>query len=388
MNIDKIKYHPIWHRYKGLPLCLAVCFLSQILALGLVFYFLPLFPEGGLVHTMITSFKEDWYINSFFTDINYSKKTVPGDDDIVIIDIKDPFTSRKHIAEVLRTISHQKPQVICVDFAFYSNESYVEEQSQYLLETLREIKDSTKIAVVSYKGNNEEITHSFFMDSLQIDFGLSDFLGYYKFVPYVSDTIPRITTKVAEMIGIDVRNMPNPIVVNYRNKEFRRRVVKDSLDLDYSIRKLKDKIVLVGKYNDIEDMHDTPFLVNGINQLSGIEILAYELSSLLSYSKNEKSLERYPYIILSVVWTFIFGFLASLAYVFFLRLILVSSLSKPVITIIKALYLIATELFIIFYCFAITEAYLIIPNILFFVTSIIFVDVLTEILMEITTKQK
>lgn len=388
MNIDNIIYHPIWHRYKGLPLCLAVCFLSQVLALGLVFFFLPLFPEGGLVHTMITSFKEDWYINSFFTDINYSKETVPGDEDIVIIDIKDSFTSRKHIAEVLKMISHQKPQIICVDFAFYSNESYVKEQSLYLLEALREIKDSTKIAVVSYKGNNEEITHSFFMDSLQIDYGLSDFFGYYKFVPYVSDTIPRITTKVAEMIGIDVRNMPSSLVINYRNKEFRRRVVKDSLDLDYSIRKLKDKIVLVGKYNDIGDMHDTPFLVNGINQLSGIEILAYELSSLLSYSKNEKSLERSPYIILSVVWTFILGLLASLVYVFFLRLILVSSLSKPVMTIIKAIYLIATEMFIIIYCFAVTEAYLIIPNILFFVTSIIFVDVLTEVLIEITSKQK
>lgn len=386
MNIDNIKYHPIWHRYKGLPLCLAVCFLSQVLALGLVFYFLPLFPEGGLVHTMITSFKEDWYINSFFTDINYSKKTVPGDEDIVIIDIKDPFTSRKHIADVLKTISRQKPQIICVDFAFYSNESYVKEQSQYLLEALREIKDSTKIAVVSYKGNNEEIIHSFFMDSLQIDYGLSDFYGYYKFVPYVSDTIPRITTKVAEMIGIEVRNMPNPLVINYRNKEFRRRVVKDSLDLDYSIRKLKDKIVLVGKYNDIEDMHDTPFLINGINQLSGIEILAYELSSLLSYSKNEKSLERYPYIILSVVWTFVLGLLASLTYVFFLRLIVCSSFSKPLITLVKSIYLITTEIFIVFVCFAITEAYMIIPNILFFVTSIIFVDVLMEILNELTIK--
>ena len=388
MNIDKIKYHPIWRRYKGLPLCLAVCLLSQVLALGLVFVFLPLFPEGGLVHTMITSFKEDWYINSFYTEINNSKQAVAGAEEIVIIDIKDPLTSRKHIAEVLKTISHQKPRIICVDFAFYSNESYVHEQSQFLQETLREIKDSTKIAVVSYKGNNDKITHSFFMDSLQIDFGLSDFFGYYKFVPYVSDTIPRITTKVAEMIGIDVRNMPNPLVINYRNKEFKRRVVKDSLDLDYSIRGLKDKVVLVGKYNDIEDMHDTPFLINGINQLSGIEILAYELSSLLSYSKNERSFERYPYIVLSVVWTFIFGFLASLVYVYFLRMILVSSLSKPVMIIIKALYLIATELFIVFFCFAITEAYMIIPDILFFVTSIIFVDVLTELLIEITSKQK
>ena len=388
MNLDKLKLHPIWHKYKGLPLCFAVTMLSQVFALIFKFCFLPLFPEGGLVDTMITSFKEDWYINSFFTDINNSSEAVAGDDDIIIIDIKDSYSDRKHIADVLTTISQQKPQIICVDLLFYINDGFDKEKSQYLVDAIRNIQDSTKIAVVSYKGNEEEIRHSFFMDSIKVDYGLSDFYGFYQFVPYISDTIPRITTKVAEMLGIDVRNMPSPLVINYRNKDFRRRIVKDSLDLDYSIRGVKDKVVLVGKFNDIDDMHDTPFLINGICQMAGIEIIAYELSSLLSYSKNDRSPEKHPYIMLGVVWTFIFGFLVSLAYVFFLRMILCSSLSKPSIILLKTAYLIVIELFVVFICFAITEAYLIIPNILFFVTSIIFVDVLTELLIEITSKQK
>ena len=224
------------------------------------------------------------------------------------------------------------------------------------------------------------------MDSLLLDYGLSDFYGFYQYVPYISDTIPRISTKVAEMMGVDVKNMPHPLVINYRNKEFRRRAVIDSLDLDYSIRGMKDKIVLVGKYNAMEDIHNTPFLINGLHQISGIEIIAFEISSLMSYAKKERSLERYPYTILNTLWTFIIGFLVSLAYVFFLRKIILSPLSKPLITITKTVYLIATEIFIVFICFAITEAYMIIPSILFFVTSIIFVDVLLEILNDITQK--
>lgn len=386
ISLDKIKYHPIWHRYRGLPLCLAVSLLSQVLALGFKFLFLPLFPEGGLIDTMITNFKEDWYINSFYTEINASRDVVTGNDDIMIVDIKDSFSNRKHIADVIKTISLQKPAIICIDFFFDKTDSYDAEKSQYLLETLKEIKDSTKIVVVSYKGNDEEICHSFFMDSLLLDYGLSDFYGFYQYVPYISDTIPRISTKVAEMMGVDVKNMPHPLVINYRNKEFRRRAVIDSLDLDYSIRGMKDKIVLVGKYNAMEDIHNTPFLINGLHQISGIEIIAFEISSLMSYAKKERSLERYPYTILNTLWTFIIGFLVSLAYVFFLRKIILSPLSKPLITITKTVYLIATEIFIVFICFAITEAYMIIPSILFFVTSIIFVDVLLEILNDITQK--
>lgn len=386
MNVDKIRYHQIWHRYKGLPLCLAVSLLSQVLAFCFKFIFLPLFPEGGIVDTMITSFKEDWYINSFFTDINNSKDITAGYDDLIIVDIQDSFSSRKHIADVIKAISQQKPQIIAIDFIFNANESYDKEQSQYLFKTLQEIKDTTKVVVVGYKGNEEQISHSFFMDSLRLDYGLSDFFGFYKFVPYVSDTIPRISTKVVEMLGADVKNLPYPLVINYRNKEFRRRIVRDSLDIDYSIRGLKDKIILVGKYNAVEDIHNTPFIINGLHQISGVEIIAYEISSLLSYAKNERSIVKYPYIIIGWGWTFIFGFIVSLTYVYFLRMIIRSSFCKPVITIIKSIYLIISGLFIVFLCFGITEAYMIIPNILYLVTSILFVDILLEILNEITTK--
>lgn len=335
---------------------------------------------------MINSFKEDWYINTYYNEINSKKDVATGYDDIMIIDIKDSFSSRKDIADVIKTISHQKPQLICVDFSFHANNSYDDGQNRYLLETLKEIKDSTKIVVVSYKGNEEQICHSFFMDSLHLNYGLSDFYGFYQYVTYISDTIPRISAKVAEMLGVNIMNLHQPFIVNYRNKDFRRRVVKDSIDLDYSIRGLEDKIILVGNYNATEDIHNTPFLINGRHQISGVEIIAYELSSLLSYSMNDKSVERYPYTIPNWGWTFILGFLVSLLYVFVLRIIICSSISKLVVIITRTIFLVLAEVTIIFLCFTITEAYMIIPNILFFVTSIVFVDVLLEILNEVTKK--
>lgn len=386
MDYSKITYHPIWHKYKGLPLCLAVCILAQIVALFFKFFFLPLFPEGGLVDTITNNFKGDWYINAFYSEINTTRDNVAGYDDIMIIDIKESYSNRQQIADVIKTISKQKPALICLDFIFSASDTYDKEKSHYLLETLKNIKDTTKIVVASYKGNEEQIEHSYFTGELGLTYGLSDFLGFCKFVPYVSDSIPMLSTKVIEMLGVDVRDMPDPLIINYRNKEFRRRVVRDSTDLDYSIRGLENKIVLVGRYNAVEDIHNTPFVVNGINQLSGIEIIAYEISSIMSYAKNEKALERYPYTILGWGWTFIFGFLVSLVYVFFLKMIVCSNLNKPLMILLKSAYLITTEIFIVFFCFAITEAYMIIPNILFFVTSIIFVDILMEFLNELTIK--
>lgn len=383
---DKIRSSQIWQRYNGIPLCLMVSLLSQVIALCFYFIFMPAITEGGLVDTMIDTFREDWYINTFYTEVNASSETASGDDDIIIIDIKDSFSNRQNIADVLRTVSRQNPQMICVDILFTDNDSYDKGMSDYLLETMRDIKDSTKIVVASYKGNEEQICKSFFTDSLGISHGLTDFLGFYEFIPYISDSIPRISTKTAEMIGIDVRNLPHPILINYRSKDFRRRVVKDSIDMAYSLRGLKDKIILVGKYNATEDIHSTPFLINGIHQISGIEILAYELSSLLSFSKNDKVAYRYPYTYINSLWTFLFGFLMSLVYVMLLRMIICSDLSSLSKTILKPLYLILAETFIVFICFAITESYMLIPNIIFFVTSIIFVDILLEILNEIIQK--
>ncbi len=389
-KFNRIKYHPIWQRYKGLPLCLLVTFFSQALAILLIFVVLPSIPKGGLIDTLISSFKEDWYVNTFFTDMNNSHKVFYGDDDIIIIDIRDSYSSREHIADILKRVSLQKPKAIFVDMLFYANESFDNKQNNYLIDAIKSIKDSTKIAFACYKGNDStKITHSFFMDSLKVDYGLSDFYGYSKFVPYVSDTIPRIATKVANMIGIDIRNIPSPLVVNYRNKEFNVRKVGDGiLDLNYSLKGLQDKVVIVGKYNNVTDLHDTPFLVNNIYQLSGIEIIAYELSSLISYSKKERDLVKSPYTVLSLLWSSIIGFILSMIYVFFLRLILTSNLNKTTIILIKAPYLIITELVIVLLWFSITEIYLIIPDILFFVTAILFVDFVTEFFVEFTTKQE
>ena len=352
------------------------------------FYFLllPSLTEGGLVDTMIDTFREDWYINTFYTEVNASSEIVSGGDDIIIIDIKDSFSNRQNIADVLRTVSQQKPQIICVDILFTDNDSYDQGKSDYLLETMREIKDSTKIVVASYKGTEELISKSFFTDLLGINHGLTDFHGFNEFIPYISDSIPRFSTKAAEMIGIDIGSLPRPMLANYRSKDFRRRIVKDSTDLDYSLRGLKEKIILVGKYNAIEDIHSTPFLINGLHQISGIEIIAYELSSLLSFSKNDRVVYRYPYTYANRFWTFLFGFIVSLVYVLLLRMIIRSDLSNLSKAVLKPLYLVLAEILIIFMCFAITESYMIIPNIIFFVTSIVFVDILLEILNEIIQK--
>lgn len=384
--IKKIFSSPLWNKWGGTP----ICFLSLLLSfcLALVMLIIVPYTEGTLLGKLINSVNEEWYMNTFFDDRNSKCAVYSGDEDIVIIDIKESFSSRDEIAYVLRKISSLKPRVICVDFLFSDNTSYDAEKNVNLQKTIGEIKDTTNIVVVAYKGQQSVVEQSYFMDSLHLDYGLADFVSYSEFVPYISDSIPRITTKIAEKINVNVYSLPNPIMINYRHKGFTIIPVKDSTDVKDHLRDdLKNKIILLGQYNSPEDVHLLPFVYKGIKQISGIEIIANEISSLLSYHQNNKfDKYYYPYTYFSWLQNAILYAILAVVYMLILYILYGLVKNEALLVLIKPLLLFLVEYLLIWGCFWYTENEMEIPNLVLFATSILFVGFFYELIYTLIKK--
>lgn len=388
-GIQKLLDNHFWCRYRKTSLCLAVSLLSLLFAM--IFKMLiQLFPSDSLAITLIDSINEEWYMNTFFSDKNVSGEKASDSSGIVIIDIKDSYSSRKDIADVIQSVSKVGPSVICVDFIFPDNDSYDKQMNDSLMSTLSEVKKNSKLVMASYKGNSAVISHSYFMDSLKLDYGLSDFMGFGNYLPYVEDTLSRIATKVVELsTGEVMKDLPK-MIVNYSNKEFPKRTIKENSDIDYSIRNnLKNKIVLIGQCNTSDDIHDTPFLINGQRKIPGIEVIAHELSSLIAYRDNDRNNSSYPYTYLPTWANMLICVVFSFIYVFFLCETVCSKMNRVLVLILKPVYLFCAEYVLIKMCFdVITGYFLKIPNIVLFAASIVFVDFLLEFALYITQKKE
>ena len=107
-------------------------------------------------------------MNTYFSLRNSSPEEC-HDSTICIINIKDCYSSRSDIAEAIGSLAAHKPKLICLDMTFPEGQSYDEKMSRHLLDTLSQIRHSTPLVVVSYKGNENEVTHSYFTETQNLD---------------------------------------------------------------------------------------------------------------------------------------------------------------------------------------------------------------------------
>jgi len=369
--------------WKWIIVIIIAAILSTVAALGLKGV-ISFFPKDSLVVSLIDSINEEWYMNTFFSDRNSSGVIDRDMSGIVIVDVKDEYSSRDSIALVIRKIASLSPKIICIDFLFPKSESYDIEKNNYLFNTLKQIKDSTNIVVVGYKGFAEDISHSFFMDSLKIEYGLSDFPSFNQYSPYIADSIPRISAKIAQMTGIDINDFTLPMTINYGNKDFMRIPVKDGLDVLRG--NLTNKIVLLGQYNTPEDVHASPFIINGRKQISGIEEIAYEISSLTASMESPDYYIRCPYKYLSTWGNMLLYCALVLIYVSFLVLIMKAFNNKYLLLLLKPILLILAEYIMIKCCFEYTAHMMQIPNIVLFASSLPFVGLAYDLSIVLTKK--
>ena len=352
------------------------CTILAIILRGIATFF----PEDALVSNLLNDVKKEWYMSTFFSEHNYSEAQLDSSN-IVILDVGDSYSSRENIAEIIRKTAKVKPQIICVDFLFLNSESYDVKQNNTLCQAIAECKDSVKMVFAAYKRLDESITKSFFMDSLSLEFGLSNFSSFYEFIPYINDTIPRITTVLAKGLGINVDNLPNPLVINYRRKDFDNRFIGDREDIDNNIREnLTGKIVLIGQNDVPDDIHLAPFVIKDGKDIPGIEIIAYELSSLVNQFEKA-STYRHPYTYLSTWHNVTLYFFALIIYIIVLNRIYLLNKDNyiPLFHFFKIVWLFFAEFVIISLCFCITATYFFIPNIVLFTVSLLYVEPLYEV---------
>ena len=359
-----------------------------------------LFPKGSLVNTLVDSTNNEWYINNFFSQKN-SKEVLENacsdNFDIVIVDIKeDSLCSREKIAKIIEKVSVQHPKLVCVDFAFKDNDSFDTIQSNILQRTIAEVKDSVNLVVISSKGRHNEIEHSFFTQDLNLHYGLSNFFGFGEYVKYVDDTIPRISLKMAEMLKKNIHNLPDHFIVNYRPKSFN--PVK--LETDTDIAKIdtnhnfSDFIVLIGQTENFEDIHVAPFFIlKDEHRISGTEIIAYELTSILSYlndSKDKKKIHennQHPYTFLP--WYCNMISLLVMLVLYASIVFLLNRCKRGWKWMLSPIVLLSLECLLIAGCFfIITERFFKIPNISLFAVSLLFVDPMCNLSMYLIKKWK
>jgi len=200
-----------------LTLILSLCFRCLI----------GLMPNLVLID-IIDTVNEEWYINAFF-DYQNKNGTPKSIEDISIIDIDDDFFSRGNLADVVKEVAKYKPKVIGIDFSFNGSKNNDSLQSVKLKNTLESLMDSVNIAVVAFK--NDTVSHSYFTKELGIKYGLCNHRGFGR-VELANDTIPYFSTMIAQLAGIDIKEIPSSFVVNYRNKEFNKCTIRNILEYD------------------------------------------------------------------------------------------------------------------------------------------------------------
>lgn len=341
----------------------------------------------ALVSLFINTINYDSYLNTFYTYYNTHDEIPYQPENIIIVDVKNSFSSRNNIADVLESLAAQKPRLILVDFFFENNDSYDIFQNEALQKSIANIKDSVELVFVGHLNKKGVFEKSFFAKSLDLQFGASNFCGFREYVKYYQGK-PRIAIKMAALLGADTGNIPRHFITNYRTKKIKQLPVSDSLGLDTLSSINHNDVVLIGQTSSPYDIKRPPFAVNKEKDyLSGIETIAYELSSILAYDEKAKSNYEYPYTP-SVMWSIIiylfFSFLYSIAYVrsdilmdkikrkkiISLPYKIISSFSP----IVSPVLLLFVEFLVVVSCFFVTAHFFSIPNISLLIASFVFVE--------------
>lgn len=370
-------------RFWGLPNCFAAMLVSLPITF-LVQTVLSCLSRDGLLAELVSNVNEEWYMNTYFSLRNSSPKEC-HDSTICIIDIKDSYSSRSDIAEVVWTLAAHKPKLICLDMTFAEGQSNDEKMSLHLLDTLSQIRHSTPLVAVSYKGNENEVKQSYFTDTLNLEYGLSDFLGFHPYVPSI-DNHYRISAKVAQMAGMNLDLLPKNMVINYREKIFRQIPIFEKDDLAH-LPDLKDKILLLGQRNVPDDMHTTPFVIDQKRQIPGIDIVAYEVSTLLADRRSpDYGLFRHYQFCGTGLNLFLFMLMSLF---FFLPYHFVRKLlnnHQIWLQWVKFVLLILAEYLILRACFVFTDWFFLIPNLVLFMLSTLLVEPVYETTYYLTHK--
>lgn len=347
------------------------------LCAGILIWLVGCIPYLNTWFGMIVSTTPEWYMEAYYNTINNVRTSPEECSDIIILDINEAIT-RQDIADLIHIAAEKNPKVIGVDCLFSTSESYSQEQTDYLIQTISQLPDTFPIAFAYDMGDSS----SAIPDSLIRHKGFVNFLGFYDYKPFYNH-IPNLAVEMAHLTGNDIHQIDTSLfLVNYRRKDFSSFVIYSdfrSPDYDYVYSALTDKIVIIGSLSNRSDMHRTPFLINNKdNYIPGSEIIAYTLSSILSATTSDKSpiytnspyyhhYTRFPKW-LDAIWTILFSILFLLVY----WAIDCQQQKYKFIAMLKPLWLFVMIILTLFIAILITATCYYVPMVLFFGLMTVF----------------
>lgn len=350
------------------------CFLAIVFSLFFKIALSLFFSHELGERELLDPISNDWYINAFFTSRNQGVLGEAANEDIIIINLTDSVGSRGDIAEIVRYVAKQHPKVMGIDIIFPDNGDV---SNFDLLNAIADSRKETEIVVSAYWDDiAEEMCHSFFMNELSsIKFGMVNQPNYTNLDPEYKG-YPTFSAQISKCAGVE-EVFSEKKAVNYRTKNFKGDNITNINSID--IGDVKGKIVLLGNAETPSDIKNLPFYIHDRNQLSGVEILAYQINTLLASSK-EKDKYQSPLNYNNSIYDFLICFIALFLYLFIV--IVINQIDdscrkwgwKILVFISKFIFLILSECVIIWMCFSITNYLLVIPDITLFVVSIIFVE--------------
>lgn len=291
---------------------------------------------------------------------------------ILIIPIKDS-TPCDSIANLIDSLCIYQAKVIGLDYIFQSksdNDS-----------TIKKLKDvisqnSDKIVLAQAYDNNRRIIKSVFDGDSSLCFGLINSYGYdsikckrtidqneYSYFAY------QIAKKYNGELFKDEDSVK--LITNYSNIDIPFSGISHFME-EYK-DDIKGKIVLIGVFNDVSDIHSTPYIIEGKEMMSGIMLLAYEIYSLISpdFVLKRLAIEYWKNVVLFFSLTFIY----SLFYV-----LLTDRKNKYIeryytaLHIFRPIFLLFLVIALSFICYSITTNRHIIPYVVPFLISVFLIN--------------
>lgn len=361
------------------------------ISMALLYYFIIVFAfsQSSFQRDLAFPVVNSWYLNSFLNDKN-TKENPKSNDRIVIIDIDDHWFTRGNFAYLLEKTLERKPSVIGIDFTFEKEDGYDDEDTNRLVKTLKQAaKTDAKIILAAYQ-DNDNLIQSFFTDSIAFPYGIVnqnslDSLFHFNLFYNNDKTKPKFATAIAQSLGTQIDNISD-LIINFRAKGFTPIKIQDTSYLEYKLSFIpENSIVLMGEKGP-NDIFSTPFVMNnGFSQLYGIELMAYQLDTILAKGEKNKSKYHRPFTELSfplnIILVLFCFFVLNLIYLFFqllFRSLITDKCNKEfflwIISFTEVLILFLCELGILMLCYYLTDNYSIIPNVVFLFLMALVID--------------
>ena len=244
----------------------------------------------------------DFYYNYVNVDENSGNEVKAP---ILLIDAHDTkIGSAKGMSQLLPRIYEMGPKAIGLDI-IYSDDI------EHNKEDLAALKDAFQFCapklVMAARSLSDTLQHSFCTKECGLDYGTVNGQSFYSLHIYdqVNDSlkVDKFVVRLARKAGVQIdTSLINSRMINYTSMSFRKIASLNDITPD----RVRDKIVLIGDFENKADLVNLPFKVNGKFVIPGIIVNAYQLNALVYPDSMFKKAPLWKVLLFNMIFLFVF----------------------------------------------------------------------------------